>query len=128
MNSVLEMCSASTGVGKAIIHAILKEQKDCDIKELACVSEIKMQQLSEDQKIYLKWKIRVYLNREIPTLYKILSAVKQDVNVPKFSQFRLHRTLQELVGLYNSFRILSGVLIRLWYWSDITFNKKFLQL
>lgn len=98
VDTVVEMCSQMTGVSKTSIYKLRCERKSGAVKPPIPSSGRKTVPIDEDYKLVIRRTVHsFYFNKEIPTIDKILGALKQDQNMsPTISRKKLWKTLKQM--------------------------------
>lgn len=101
----VEVCSNMTGVSKTSVYNIRRQEKSSDLRsEPASSSGRKKRQLTDDEKTIIRRKVHsFYFNKEIPTLEKIILALREDESAPQLSKTQLHKVLHELNFCWEKF-------------------------
>lgn len=98
VDTLVEMCSQMTGVSKSSIYRLKSEKRSGVVKPPIPSPGRKSVCIDEDIKTGIRRQVHCfYFNKEIPTLDKILGALKEDQNLgPTISRKKLWETLKEM--------------------------------
>lgn len=100
IDSVVETTSKAMGYGKSTIYRVLKEEKSGGVTSpKPKPGRQKLLKVNVDE--FFKNAIRklvhsFFINKQIPTLDKVLQAITNDVDLPTISRDKLWKTLHEL--------------------------------
>jgi transposase len=97
VESLVEMTSNMTGIGKSTIYRLLREKKCGSLKEPKPAPGRPSVIVDELAKNEIRKKVHAfYFNKEIPTLDKVLANIRSDENVPEMGRDKLWRILREM--------------------------------
>ena len=97
VRNLVSACANMTGVSESTIYRLLRERKSGTVAPPKQSPGRTPIQIDEDVKSIIRRKVHnFYFNREIPTLDKILNAVKEDETLPNVGRKKLWRILHQL--------------------------------
>lgn len=100
MDSIVLKTATACGVSERTVYGILSEQKETNtikspVKKRARLSLI--DKFDELDKCAIRRKVHsIYLNKDYPTLDKIMALCEADEDVPKFKRTTLHKIIHDL--------------------------------
>lgn len=99
---ITEMCSQMTGVSQSTIYKILREEKCGNVKSPRTSTGRKKIIFLECEKQVIRRIVHsFYFKKEIPTLDKVLTEIKNQENMPPISRDMLWKTLKEMNFVYE---------------------------
>lgn len=97
VESVVQSCSQMTGIGKTTIYKLMKDKKQGNITPSKPKSGRRKLEVDELTKQGIRRKAHLlYLNKEIPTLDKLLTKIKEDPEMQHIKRDKLWKILKEL--------------------------------
>lgn len=98
VRSLVSKCANMTGVGETTIYKLLKQRKNGLIMEPAKKPPGKKPiEIDDTVKRAIRSKVHsFYLNKQIPTIDKVLSAINDDEDLPTIRRTKLWKILHEL--------------------------------
>lgn len=98
VRNIVGTCSNMTGISQATIYRLLSERKNGGKVKTPKLSPGRMPlEVDEQTKSLIRRKVHsFYLNKEIPTIDKILGVIREDESIPEMSRKKLWKILHEL--------------------------------
>lgn len=95
IESTVELCSKMTGIGKATIYRLMREEKTGTVTPPKPSPGRRTIPIDEGEKAIIRRKVHsFYFNKEIPTLDRVLGVVKEDF--PAMKRDKLWKVLREM--------------------------------